>query len=65
SRLTDIVEEVQRIFNEQSKRAILNKYKNEIPTRGMPSIIDKYFSELDKILKEFLTPQILQKHRDQ
>ena len=31
----------------------------------MPSIMDEYFPELDKILREYLTPQILQKQRDQ
>lgn len=63
--LTDVVEEVQKIFDQQSKKAILNECKNEIPTRGIPSIMDEYFPELDKILREYLTPQILQKQRDQ
>jgi len=63
--LTDVVKEVQRIFDQQSKKAILNECKNEIPTRGIPSIMDEYFPELDKILREYLTPQILQKQRDQ
>ena len=56
-----VVKEVQRIFDQQSKKAILNECKNEIPTRGIPSIMDEYFPELDKILQEYLTPQILQK----
>ena len=63
--LTDVVKEVQRIFDQQSKKAILNECKNEIPTRGIPSIMDEYFPEFDKILREYLTPQILQKQRDQ
>ncbi|PKB93373.1 hypothetical protein RhiirA5_441467 [Rhizophagus irregularis] len=63
--LTDVVGKIQRIFDQQSKRTILSEYKNEIPTRGIPSIMDKYFSNLDKILREYLTPQILQKQRDQ
>ena len=57
--MTNIIKEVQRIFDQQSKKAVLSKYKNEIPTREMPSIIDEYFPELDKILCEYLTPQIL------
>jgi hypothetical protein len=61
SYLTDVVKEVQKIFDQQSKKAILNECKNEIPTRGILSIMDEYFSELDKILREYLTPQILQK----
>ncbi|CAB4481899.1 unnamed protein product [Rhizophagus irregularis] len=63
--LTDVVGEIQRIFDQQSKRAILSECKNEIPTRGIPSIMDEYFPNLDKILREYLTPQILQKQRDQ
>jgi transposase-like protein len=59
--LTDVVKEVQRIFDQQSKKAILNECKNEIPNKGIPSIMDEYFPELDKILREYLTPQILQK----
>ncbi|PKB92214.1 hypothetical protein RhiirA5_445554 [Rhizophagus irregularis] len=65
SYLTDVVKEVQKIFDQQSKKEILNECKNEIPTRGIPSIMDEYFPELDKILQEYLTPQILQKQRDQ
>jgi len=63
--LTNVVKEVQRIFDQQSKKAILNECKNEIPNRGIPSIMDEYFPKLDKILREYLTPQILQKQRDQ
>ncbi|CAG8776136.1 4876_t:CDS:2 [Cetraspora pellucida] len=65
SRLADVVEEIQKVFNNQSKKAILSEYKNEIPTRGMPSISDEYFPGLDTILKEYLTSQILQKQHDQ
>ena len=43
---------------------MLTECKNEIPTKGLPTIMDEYFSELDKILQEYLTPQILQKQRD-
>jgi hypothetical protein len=53
------------MFDQQSKKAMLSECKNEIPTRGIPSIMGKYFSDLDKLLKEYLTPQILQKQRDQ
>lgn len=63
--LTDVVGEIQRIFDQQSKKAILTECKNEISTRGIPSIMEEYFPELDKILREYLTPQILQKQRDQ
>ncbi|CAB4438645.1 unnamed protein product [Rhizophagus irregularis] len=63
--LTDVVGEIQRVFDQQSKRAILSECKNEIPTRGIPSIMDEYFPNLDKILHKYLTPQILQKQRDQ
>ena len=44
---------------------MLNECKNEIPTRGIPSIMEEYFPDLDKILREYLTPQILQKQHDQ
>ena len=63
--MTDVVEEVQKAFNQQSKKAILSECKNEIPTRGIPSIMSEYFLELDKVLQEYLTPQILQKQCDQ
>ncbi|CAB4481523.1 unnamed protein product [Rhizophagus irregularis] len=63
--LTDVVKEVQKTFDQQSKKAILSECKNEIPTKGIPSIMDEYFPELDKILREYLTPQILQKQHDQ
>ncbi|CAB4445781.1 unnamed protein product [Rhizophagus irregularis] len=65
SQLTDVVEEVQAIFDKQSKKAMLTECINEIPTRGLPSIMNEYFPELDMILQEYLTPQILQKQRDQ
>ncbi|CAG8756754.1 15296_t:CDS:2, partial [Cetraspora pellucida] len=57
--------EIQAIFNQQSKKAALTECKNEIPTKSIPTILDEYFPELDKILKEYLIPQILQKQRDQ
>ena len=57
--MADIVEKVQKTFNQQSKKTILSECKNEIPTRGIPSIMDEYFPDLDKILQEYLTPQIL------
>ena len=63
--LTDVVKEIQKIFDQQSKKAILSECKNEIPTKGIPSIMDEYFPDLDKLLQEYLTPQILQKQRDQ
>jgi hypothetical protein len=63
--LTNIVGEIQKMFDQQSKKAILDECKNEIPTRGIPSVMDEYFPELDKILREYLTSQILQKQRDQ
>jgi len=63
--LTEVVGEVQRMFDQQSKKAILSECKNEIPTRGIPSIMDEYFPDLDKLLQEYLMPQILQKQRDQ
>jgi hypothetical protein len=65
SQLTDVVEEVQAIFDKQSKKAMLTECINEIPTRGLPSILNEYFPELDTKLQEYLTPQILQKQRDQ
>ncbi|CAG8765551.1 5898_t:CDS:1, partial [Cetraspora pellucida] len=57
----EVVDEIQKIFNDQSKKAIINEFKNEIPTREMPNITNKYFPELDKILQEYLISQILQK----
>jgi hypothetical protein len=63
--LTDVVGEIQKTFDQQSKKAILSECQNEIPTRGIPSIMDEYFPDLDKVLQEYLTPQILQKQRDQ
>ncbi|GET03827.1 hypothetical protein GLOIN_2v1487031 [Rhizophagus clarus] len=45
--------------------SIISECKNEILTRGIPSIMDEYFPNLDKILRKYLTPQILQKQRDQ
>ena len=44
---------------------MLTECKNEIPTKGLPSIMDEYFPELDMILRKYLTPQLLQKQRDQ
>ena len=65
SQLTEVVEEVQAIFDKQLKIAVLTECKNEIPTKGLPSIMDEYFPELDMILRKYLTPQLLQKQRDQ
>ncbi|CAG8625254.1 8270_t:CDS:2, partial [Racocetra fulgida] len=56
----DVVEEIQAIFDKQSKRALLNKFKNEIATKGLPNIMEEYFLELNKQLKEYFTPQIYQ-----
>src|SRR2546421_10832100 len=44
---------------------MLTEYKNEVPTRGLPTIMNEYFPNLDITLRDFLTPQILQKQRDQ
>ncbi|CAG8622557.1 5945_t:CDS:10, partial [Cetraspora pellucida] len=33
SQLTDVVREIQTIFDQQSKKAVLAEYKNEIPTK--------------------------------
>ncbi|PKC54031.1 hypothetical protein RhiirA1_478108, partial [Rhizophagus irregularis] len=63
--LTNIVGEIQKIFDQQSKKVILNEYKNEILTREILSVMDEYFPELDKILREYLTLQILQKQHNQ
>jgi hypothetical protein len=65
SHLTNVVGEIQRTFDQQSKKAILSECKNEIPIREISSIIDKYFPDLDKILQKYLTPQILQKQHNQ
>ncbi|GET55717.1 hypothetical protein RIR_jg30767.t1 [Rhizophagus irregularis DAOM 181602=DAOM 197198] len=48
--LTNIVGEIQKIFDQQSKKVILNEYKNEILTREILSVMDEYFPEFDKIL---------------
>ncbi|RGB23185.1 hypothetical protein C1646_774889 [Rhizophagus diaphanus] len=50
SYLTDVVREIQKTFNQQSKKTILSECKNEILTKGIPFIMNEYFSELDKIL---------------
>ncbi|CAG8639546.1 19278_t:CDS:2, partial [Racocetra fulgida] len=65
SRLVDVVEEIQAIFDRQSKRAIVNEFKNEIATRGLPNALEEYFSEINRLLKEYLTLQIYQKQSDQ
>lgn len=52
------------LINNQ-KKAILTECINEIPTRNLPSVMDEYFPELNIVLKEYLTPQILQKQCDQ
>ncbi|EXX77344.1 hypothetical protein RirG_024620 [Rhizophagus irregularis DAOM 197198w] len=44
---------------------MLTECINEIPTRNLPSVMDEYFPELNIVLKEYLTPQILQKQCDQ
>ncbi|RGB37862.1 hypothetical protein C1646_756394 [Rhizophagus diaphanus] len=44
---------------------MLSEYKNKILTKEIPSIMDEYFSNLDKILQKYLTPQILQKQHNQ
>ncbi|GET50779.1 hypothetical protein GLOIN_2v1487031 [Rhizophagus irregularis DAOM 181602=DAOM 197198] len=64
SHLSDVVKEVQAAFDNQSKRAI-TEFKNEIPTKGLPTILNEYFPNLNELLQDFLTPQILQKQRDQ
>jgi len=63
--LADVIEEVQATFNNQSKRALINECKNEIPTKGLPSIMEEYFPEIIKLLREYLTPQIYQKQCNQ
>jgi hypothetical protein len=51
-------------FKEYSTNNQKKQCKNEIPTREIPSIMDEYFPELDKILREYLTPQILQNNAE-
>ncbi|CAG8749650.1 12993_t:CDS:2, partial [Racocetra fulgida] len=48
-----VIGEIQTIFDQQSKKAVLAECKNEIPTKGIPTIMDEYFPELNKMLKEF------------
>jgi hypothetical protein len=50
-----LLKKSKRYFDQQLKKAVLNECKIEIPTRGIPSIMDEYFSEFDKILQEYLT----------
>jgi len=57
--LADVIKEVQKVFNQQLKKTILSKCKNEITIRGILSIINEYFLKLDKVLQEYLTSQIL------
>ncbi|CAG8699479.1 10223_t:CDS:2, partial [Cetraspora pellucida] len=65
SRLTDVVKEIQETFDKQSKRALVNEFKNEIATRGLPNVMEEYFPEMSRLLREYLTPQIFQKQSDQ
>ncbi|CAI2188940.1 9452_t:CDS:1, partial [Funneliformis geosporum] len=61
SQLIDIIKEIQSTFDKQSEKSIISECKNEILTRGLPNIIEEYFSKLNKLLREYLTPQIFQK----
>ncbi|CAG8577223.1 10757_t:CDS:2, partial [Racocetra fulgida] len=45
--------------------ALISEFKNEIPTKGLPNIIEEYFPEMHKLLKEYLIPQKIQKQCDQ
>src|SRR5687767_7159475 len=65
SRLIDVIKEIQLTFDKQSRKALINEYKNEIPIRGLSNIMEEYFPELNKLLREYLTSQIFQKQRDQ
>ncbi|CAG8574923.1 16380_t:CDS:2, partial [Racocetra fulgida] len=49
------------VFDNQSKNAILSEYRNEISTRGLSSIIDEYFLELNRVLQKQM-PNIVQLH---
>ncbi|RIA81384.1 hypothetical protein C1645_837102 [Glomus cerebriforme] len=51
--LTDVIEKIQRIFNQQSKKAILTKCKNKISTREILLIMEKYFLELNKFYNSY------------
>ncbi|CAG8520091.1 15270_t:CDS:2 [Racocetra fulgida] len=42
-----------------------SEYRNEIPTSGIPNIMEEYFPDLNKLLRDYLTPQIFQKQCDQ
>ncbi|CAG8605078.1 14067_t:CDS:2, partial [Cetraspora pellucida] len=63
--LTEVVEEIQRLFNNQSKKTILNEYKSKILIKRILNITEEYFPEIAKILQEYLMSQILQKQHDQ
>ncbi|CAB4401768.1 unnamed protein product [Rhizophagus irregularis] len=65
SHLSDVVKEVQAAFDNQSKRATITEFKIEIPIKGLPTILNEYFPNLNELLQDFLIPQILQKQRDQ
>ncbi|CAG8707780.1 9125_t:CDS:2, partial [Racocetra fulgida] len=65
SRLADIVDKIQKILDNRSKKTILSEFKTEILTREMPNITDEYFLGLDKVLQEYLITKIFQKQHDQ
>ncbi|CAB4444639.1 unnamed protein product [Rhizophagus irregularis] len=58
SRISEVVEEVQAIFDKQSKKAVLTECMNEISTRGLPSIMEEYFPGLDTLTDDFYQTDI-------
>ncbi|CAG8707658.1 28412_t:CDS:2, partial [Racocetra persica] len=54
-----LVDTIQNRLNEEAHYAQINEQKNMNPTIGLPHVASHYFSAIDSLLREYLTPYVL------
>ena len=59
SSLCNLHDQTQRLLDDEAKWARHNTYLHSLPTNQAPSIIDPIFSNINKLMKRYLTPHIL------
>jgi hypothetical protein len=65
SSLCNLHNQIQVLLDEEAKWARHNTYLQSLPTNQAPSIIDPIFSNIDELMKRYLTPHILSVQRQQ
>ncbi|CAG8725183.1 9737_t:CDS:2, partial [Cetraspora pellucida] len=59
STLLHLIDAIQNRLDEEARYARISEQKNMNPSIGLPHIASRYFSGIDSLLKEYLTPHVL------